>query len=214
MELLEGEKRYEIIEVVDTKKAGEQKRGSRVEGFFKSFEVLCFRVLHCAIESFVFSVDWKLLVGYWSLKELAFDESMAIKASNWHWKFGIRLLVSSRVSYSSKKYLSSRAALIYGASNVGKMLQQVEEHQRGDVADSLYYEAYCRIKNPVYGCVGIISILHQEIDHLECELAKLQAEISLVKAQGKTEAQLAQGQQVELSSLPSSVDLSTTPWFY
>ncbi|KAG5625038.1 hypothetical protein H5410_010256 [Solanum commersonii] len=35
---------------------------------------------------------------------------------------------------------------IYGASNVGKMLQQVEEHQRGDVADSLYYEAYYRIK--------------------------------------------------------------------
>ncbi|CAN4099988.1 unnamed protein product [Withania somnifera] len=101
---------------------------------------------------------------------------------------------------------------IYGASNVGKMLQQVQEHQRGDVADSLYYEAYCRIKSPVYGCVGIISILHQEIDHSERELAKAQAEISLFKAQAQTEAK---GQEVELSSLStSSFDLSTTPnWF-
>ncbi|XP_060188043.1 LOB domain-containing protein 24-like [Lycium barbarum] len=124
---------------------------------------------------------------------------------------------------------------IYGASNVGKMLQQVEEHQRADVADSLYYEAYCRIKSPIYGCVGIISILHQEIYHLECELAKVQAEISLVKAdQAQTESQLAQGQQgqqreisprisansldeqngVYSSLLSSSFDLSSTPWFY
>ncbi|OIT02680.1 lob domain-containing protein 24 [Nicotiana attenuata] len=111
---------------------------------------------------------------------------------------------------------------IYGASNVGKMLQQVEEHQRADVAHSLYYEAYCRTKNPVYGCVGNISILHQEIYHLEWQLAKVEAEISLLKAQAQTEAQLAQGQQVELSpanmladkngvysSLLSSFDLST-----
>lgn len=89
--------------------------------------------------------------------------------------------------------------------------QQVQEHQRADVADSMYYEAYCRIKSPIYGCVGIISILHQEIDRLERELAKVQAEISLVKAQAQTETQLAQGQPIELSSF----DLSTTnPWFY
>lgn len=90
--------------------------------------------------------------------------------------------------------------------------QQVQEHQRADVADSLYYEAYCRIKSPVYGCVGIITILHQEIDRLERELVKVQAEISLVKGQTQIEGQLAQGQQVQLSS--SSFHLSTTtPWF-
>ncbi|KAK4375313.1 hypothetical protein RND71_005990 [Anisodus tanguticus] len=119
---------------------------------------------------------------------------------------------------------------IYGASNVGKMLQQVEEHQRADVADSLYYEAYCHIKNPVYGCVEIISVLHQEIYHIECELAKIQAEISLVKAQAQTEAEVTQGQQgqqIELSptiicansladqnGVYSSFHLSSTPLFY
>ncbi|XP_049366455.1 LOB domain-containing protein 24-like [Solanum verrucosum] len=103
---------------------------------------------------------------------------------------------------------------IYGASNVGKLLQQVQEHQRADVADSLYYEAYCRIKSPVYGCVGIISILHQEVDRLERELAKVQAEISLVKGQTQIEGHLAQGQQVELSSSSFDLSIITTPWFY
>ncbi|KAM3219993.1 hypothetical protein P3L10_024524 [Capsicum annuum] len=73
---------------------------------------------------------------------------------------------------------------IYGASNVGKMLQQVEEHQRGDVADSLYHEAYWRIKDPVYGCVGIITALHEEIYHVQSQLAKVQAQIDLLYQNG------------------------------
>ncbi|KAF3674651.1 LOB domain-containing protein 23 [Capsicum annuum] len=93
---------------------------------------------------------------------------------------------------------------IYGASNVGKMLQQVQEHQRADVANSLYYEAYCRIKSPVHGCLGIISILRQEIDHFKCELAKIQAELSLVKAQAQIEAQ----GQVESDVYHPSFDIS------
>ncbi|OIT21583.1 PREDICTED: LOB domain-containing protein 24-like [Nicotiana attenuata] len=109
---------------------------------------------------------------------------------------------------------------IYGASNVGKMLQQVQEHQRADVADTLYYEAYCRIKDPVYGCVGIITVLHEEIYQLQCQLAKLKAEIDLLKTQSP-----AQGQQVEFSanlladqngvytSSPSLFDPSFY-WFY
>ncbi|KAM3377064.1 hypothetical protein P3S68_009477 [Capsicum galapagoense] len=105
---------------------------------------------------------------------------------------------------------------IYGASNVGKMLQihilstilyysnknltyvllqifltkfihqkkQVEEHQRRDVANSLYYEAYWRIKDPVYGCVGIITALHEEIYHVQSQLAILQAQIDLLYQNG------------------------------
>ncbi|KAM3291462.1 hypothetical protein P3S67_019751 [Capsicum chacoense] len=73
---------------------------------------------------------------------------------------------------------------IYSASNVGKMLQQVEEHQRGDVADSLYYEAYWRIKDPIYGRVGIITALHEEIYHVQSQLAKVQAQIDLLYQNG------------------------------
>ncbi|KAG5234517.1 LOB domain-containing protein [Salix suchowensis] len=52
---------------------------------------------------------------------------------------------------------------IYGASNVAKMLQQLPAHLRAEAANSLYYEAQSRTQDPVYGCVGVISLLHQQI---------------------------------------------------
>ncbi|XP_060174353.1 LOB domain-containing protein 24-like [Lycium barbarum] len=107
---------------------------------------------------------------------------------------------------------------IYGASNVGKKLQQVEEHERGNVADSLYYEAYCRIKDPIYGCVGIITVLHEEIYHLQYQLAKIQAQIDLLKAhpplQGlEFSANLLADQNGVYASSPSSFGPSIH-WFY
>ncbi|VFQ96581.1 unnamed protein product [Cuscuta campestris] len=71
---------------------------------------------------------------------------------------------------------------IYGTNNVAKMLQEAEEHQRGDVAESLYYEAQCRLNDPVYGCVGMIAVLQQEIQRCEWLLAKVEAQIQLLKA--------------------------------
>ncbi|KAM7477275.1 hypothetical protein LguiB_024518 [Lonicera macranthoides] len=73
--------------------------------------------------------------------------------------------------------------LIYGANNVGKMLQQIQVHERGKAADSLYYEAQCRIQDPVYGCVGIISQLHQQIYNAQSQLAKTQEKIPVFNAQ-------------------------------
>ncbi|KAJ6410744.1 hypothetical protein OIU84_007491 [Salix udensis] len=62
---------------------------------------------------------------------------------------------------------------IHGACNVAKMLQQLPaEHLRAEAANSLYYEAQCRTRDPVYGCVGIISSLHQQIHSVESQLAK------------------------------------------
>ncbi|MCD7451578.1 LOB domain-containing protein 4 [Datura stramonium] len=66
---------------------------------------------------------------------------------------------------------------IYGASNVGKMLQELPEQQRGDAVSSMVYEANARVRDPVYGCVGAISSLQQQIDHLQSQLAIAQAEV-------------------------------------
>jgi hypothetical protein len=44
----------------------------------------------------------------------------------------------------------------------------------------LYFEARCRIEDPVYGCVGIISQLHEQVQSAESELAKAQAEIAFL----------------------------------
>ncbi|KAK4708849.1 hypothetical protein R3W88_029774 [Solanum pinnatisectum] len=66
---------------------------------------------------------------------------------------------------------------VFGASNVNKMLQELSEHQRGDAVSSMVYEANARVRDPVYGCVGAISSLQQQIDHLQSQLAIAQAEV-------------------------------------
>ncbi|OIT03828.1 PREDICTED: LOB domain-containing protein 4-like [Nicotiana attenuata] len=66
---------------------------------------------------------------------------------------------------------------VFGASNVSKMLQELPEHKRGDAVSSMVYEANARVRDPVYGCVGAISSLQQQIDMLRTQLAMAQAEV-------------------------------------
>ncbi|KAH7281566.1 hypothetical protein KP509_36G053800 [Ceratopteris richardii] len=66
---------------------------------------------------------------------------------------------------------------VFGASNVSKMLMEVHESQRADVANSLIYEANARIRDPVYGCLGAISALQQEAQELQAELHALRTQI-------------------------------------
>ncbi|CAM0957562.1 unnamed protein product [Alopecurus aequalis] len=65
---------------------------------------------------------------------------------------------------------------VFGASNVSKMLL-VHESQRSDAANSLVYEANLRLRDPVYGCMGAILTLQQQVHALEAELAAVRAEI-------------------------------------
>ncbi|WOK95858.1 hypothetical protein Cni_G04565 [Canna indica] len=66
---------------------------------------------------------------------------------------------------------------VFGASNVSKLLMEVPESQRGDTANSLVYEANIRLRDPVYGCMGVISALQQQVQALEAELTAVRAEI-------------------------------------
>lgn len=96
---------------------------------------------------------------------------------------------------------------IYGASNVAKMLQvllnqifqicaytfcfcfyiciwpfsfqQLPANLRAEAADSLSFEARHRVEDPVYGCVGIIHRLHEQIHNAETQLARTQAQLSV-----------------------------------
>ncbi|XP_076916751.1 LOB domain-containing protein 12-like [Bidens hawaiensis] len=72
---------------------------------------------------------------------------------------------------------------VFGASNVSKMLQELEVHQRGDTVSSLVYEANARMRDPVYGCVGAISYLQREVSHLQMQLAMAHAEIMCIQMQ-------------------------------
>lgn len=66
---------------------------------------------------------------------------------------------------------------IFGASNVSKLLNEVHPHQREDTVKSLAYEAEARVKDPVYGCVGAISMLQRQVMSLEKELDCTNADI-------------------------------------
>ncbi|KAM1254907.1 hypothetical protein TB2_028735 [Malus domestica] len=66
---------------------------------------------------------------------------------------------------------------VFGASNVSKMLLEVAENQRADAANSLVYEANLRLRDPVYGCMGVISALQQQIQSLQAELNAVRTQI-------------------------------------
>ncbi|KAJ3703156.1 hypothetical protein LUZ61_006861 [Rhynchospora tenuis] len=72
---------------------------------------------------------------------------------------------------------------VFGASNVSKLLMEVPESQRADAANSLIYEATLRLRDPVYGCMGTISALQQQVQLLEAELQVVRAEIMKHKYQ-------------------------------
>ncbi|KAL6642109.1 hypothetical protein ACP70R_020290 [Stipagrostis hirtigluma subsp. patula] len=72
---------------------------------------------------------------------------------------------------------------VFGASNVSKMLQDLPAGQRADAVSSLVYEANARMRDPVYGCVGAISYLQQQVTQLQMQLALAKAEILCVQMQ-------------------------------
>lgn len=66
---------------------------------------------------------------------------------------------------------------VFGASNVSKLLNEIQPHQREDAVNSLAYEAEARLKDPVYGCVGAISVLQRQVIRLQKELDATNADL-------------------------------------
>ncbi|XP_023743273.1 LOB domain-containing protein 36 [Lactuca sativa] len=59
---------------------------------------------------------------------------------------------------------------VFGASNVAKILNELNATQREDAVNSLAYEAEARLRDPVYGCVGLISILQTRLKQVQTDL--------------------------------------------
>jgi hypothetical protein len=62
-------------------------------------------------------------------------------------------------------------------------MQELPVQQRGDAVSSLVYEANARMRDPVYGCVGAISFLQNQVSQLQMQLAVAQAEILCIQMQ-------------------------------
>ncbi|KAJ6678462.1 LOB DOMAIN-CONTAINING PROTEIN 4-RELATED [Salix viminalis] len=59
---------------------------------------------------------------------------------------------------------------VFGQSNVAKLLNELPAAQRADAVNSLAFEAEERLRDPVYGCVGLISVLKNRVDQLQSDL--------------------------------------------
>ncbi|CAL0305112.1 unnamed protein product [Lupinus luteus] len=71
---------------------------------------------------------------------------------------------------------------IFGASNVTKLLNELLPHQREDAVNSLAYEAEARVRDPVYGCVGVITSLQRQVQRLQYasnEISPLPASLAM-----------------------------------
>ncbi|OAY73404.1 LOB domain-containing protein 12 [Ananas comosus] len=86
---------------------------------------------------------------------------------------------------------------VFGASNVSKVLQELPVHQRADAVNSLVYEANARMRDPVYGCVGAISYLQNQVSQLQMQLAVAQAEILCIQMQQEPPLMADHQQQID-----------------
>ncbi|BFG28174.1 hypothetical protein CerSpe_144480 [Prunus speciosa] len=67
---------------------------------------------------------------------------------------------------------------VYGASNVAKILNELNAAHREDAVTSLAYEAEARLRDPVYGCVGFISILQGKLKQIQTDLYNAKKDLS------------------------------------
>ncbi|XP_057487892.1 LOB domain-containing protein 36-like [Actinidia eriantha] len=67
---------------------------------------------------------------------------------------------------------------VFGASNVSKILNDLSAAQREDAVNSLAYEAEARLRDPVYGCVGLISILQHRLKQVQIDLYNAKKELA------------------------------------
>ncbi|XP_043695550.1 LOB domain-containing protein 24-like [Telopea speciosissima] len=66
----------------------------------------------------------------------------------------------------------------FGARNVAKILQEVEDNQRAQAIETMYFEARSRVEDPVLGCYRIIAQLRKQIRETEAEIEKTHAAIA------------------------------------
>ncbi|XP_042483106.1 LOB domain-containing protein 15-like [Macadamia integrifolia] len=100
---------------------------------------------------------------------------------------------------------------VFGASNVSKMLMEVPESQRADAANSLVYEANVRLRDPVYGCMGAISALQQQVQSLQAELNAVRNEIMKYKYRENSANLLSSSHAAALLSTVAAVSVAAPP---
>ncbi|MCO5590864.1 hypothetical protein L7F22_044839 [Adiantum nelumboides] len=100
---------------------------------------------------------------------------------------------------------------VFGASNITKLLNELPPHKREDAVNSLAYEADARVKDPVYGCVGAISILQRQVAQLQQELAIAQSDLARLAAGAGRSGMQQQLPMVHAGGLANAMGMGMAP---
>ncbi|KAF5744406.1 LOB domain-containing protein 6 [Tripterygium wilfordii] len=73
---------------------------------------------------------------------------------------------------------------VFGAGNVAKLLKRLHHSKREDAVKSLAYEAEMRLRDPVYGCVGVICLLQHQLRQLQTDLSSAMSHLSMYQSLG------------------------------
>ncbi|XP_076932963.1 LOB domain-containing protein 10-like [Bidens hawaiensis] len=93
---------------------------------------------------------------------------------------------------------------VFGASNVAKILNELNTAQREDAVNSLAFEADARLKDPVYGCVGLISVLQHRLKQVQTDLHNAKRELASYMGPSMMLPVLNQGFIPQMQNMPSS----------
>lgn len=83
------------------------------------------------------------------------------------------------------------------------IFQELPESQRADAVSSMVYEANARIRDPVYGCAGAICQLQKQVNELQAQLAKAQADVVNMQCQQANLVTLIYMEMAQSSPSPS-----------
>lgn len=72
---------------------------------------------------------------------------------------------------------------LFGVSNILRILKHVDPSKREDTVKSIAYEADTREKDPVHGCLGVITILQNQVTKLKDELALAREQLYILEQQ-------------------------------
>ncbi|KAB5527731.1 hypothetical protein DKX38_021578 [Salix brachista] len=72
---------------------------------------------------------------------------------------------------------------VFGASNVIRMIQMVEESQKEDAVKAIIYEATSRLRDPVYGSAGTIFHLQKMVEELKMQVESMRAQVVQLQEQ-------------------------------